>query len=63
MSAVKKFDSYMKAIDAASKSGSKVVDDNGIVRWEPQPLIVKKKVRHIIVNKDGSETDFIKIKR
>lgn len=40
-----KFQSYFKAIEAAKKIGSEVLDDAGISRWHPAPAVSQKKLR------------------
>lgn len=63
----KPFDSYFAAVTAASALRVNVeeVRPNGerITRWTPPPQKSKRRVRHEIVNADGTVTPFSKVRR
>ena len=52
-----------KAVEAARPIRAEVFEvATGLRRWAPAPL-PKARTRHVIVNADGSKTEFGKIKR
>ena len=58
------FDSYFAAIKFAQAAGAEVIETaTGARRWFPAPVSNKKRVRHVIVNADGSLTPFSKVSR
>ena len=61
------FNSFTAAIAAAKDSGAKVfeVRANGerLERWSPIPKSTRRRVSHVIVNADGTETPFGKVRR
>lgn len=57
------FDSFAAAIHAAKPVRANVVEvATGLVRWSPAP-VARKAVRHVLVNADGSRTEFGKVRR
>lgn len=57
------FESYFKAIEHARAVGADVVETStGRTRWRPAAA-AKKAVRHVLVNADGTETAFSKVRR
>jgi len=56
-----KFKSYLKAVNAAHAIGADVLDENGVRRWTPAPKAASK-TRHVILNADGTETPFSRVK-
>ena len=57
------FESFSEAVAAAKPIRAEVFEvATGLRRWAPAPL-PKKRTRHVIVNPDGSETEFGRIKR
>lgn len=62
----KSFESFTAAIKAASAANAEVfeVRETGerIRRWHPAPKKAPK-VRHVLVNPDGSTTEFGKVRR
>jgi hypothetical protein len=60
----KGFDSFLQAVAYAKPLNANVVqNDNGFTRWSPPPAAKTRKVRHVLVNADGTETEFSKIRR
>lgn len=61
----KGFSGFMAAVDYAKANNLPVVQiDNGLQRWAPAPKANgKARVRHVIVNADGSETEFSRVRR
>lgn len=60
----KGFDSFLQAIAYAKPIRANVVqNDNGLTRWSPAPVAKARKVRHVLVNADGSETEFSRVRR
>jgi hypothetical protein len=59
------FSLFTEAVAFAKPIRANVIQiDNGLIRWEPAPLKTgSRKVRHVIVNADGSETEFSKVRR
>lgn len=58
------FDSYFAAIKFAQAHNSEVIETaTGARRWFPIPVSNKKRVRHVLVNADGSLTEFSKVGR
>ena len=58
------FNSFLKAIEFANSIKADVVETStGLRRWSPAKVSSKKKVRHVLVNADGSETEFSKVVR
>lgn len=54
---------FSKAVAAASAIRADVIEvATGLRRWTPAPL-PKKRVRHVLVNADGSTTEFGKVRR
>jgi len=60
------FESFSKAVDAAKVIDAEVyevrADGERIRRWAPIPKKAPK-TRHVIVNADGSTTEFGKVRR
>jgi len=57
------FSSYFAAIAAAKTKGAEVIETaTGLSRWRPA-LAAKAKTRHVLVNADGSKTEFGKVRR
>lgn len=59
----KGFDSFSEAVAFAKSNNLTVVqNDNGMQRWTPvKPA--KIRVRHVLVNADGSETEFSRVRQ
>ena len=57
------FDSFSAAIYVAQPLRANVIEvATGLVRWTPAPA-AKKRTRHVLVNADGSRTEFGKVSR
>jgi hypothetical protein len=60
----KGFNSFLTAIAYAKPLNANVVqNDNGFTRWSPAPAAKARKVRHMLVNADGTKTEFSKVRR
>lgn len=60
----KGFDSFLMAVAYAKPLNADVIqNDNGFRRWTPAPAAKVRKVRHVLVNADGSEIEFSKVRR
>ncbi len=58
------FGSFMTAVAFAKENGLIVTQiDNGLQRWMPAKPTKKSTVRHFIVNADGTETEFSRVKQ
>jgi hypothetical protein len=58
-----KFDSFFSAIAFAKANDAEVFQaDNGARRWAPAPKKALK-TRHVLLNADGSKTEFTRVKR
>lgn len=59
-----KFDSFLAAIAAAKPIRADVIQaDNGARRWTPGKPAAVRKVRHMLVNADGTQTEFSRVGR
>jgi hypothetical protein len=57
-----KFDSFSAAVKAAQPLRAEVIEvSTGLRRWAP--AAVKTRGRHVLVNADGSKTEFGSVKR
>lgn len=57
-----KFESFSAAVKAAQPLRADVIEvATGLRRWTPAPL--KTRTRHVLVNADGSKTEFGSVKR
>jgi hypothetical protein len=57
------FDSFTAAIKAAQPLRAVVIEvATGLVRWRPAAPAAKR-TRHVLVNVDGSKTEFSKVRR
>ena len=59
---------YTAAIRQAEAHGAEVWDSKAdgtpnLRRWSPMIAPARRKVRHVLVNADGSETEFSKVRR
>lgn len=60
----KGFKSYSDAVAYAASVNANVVDtSNGLIRWFPPPPKKTNRVKHILVNADGSTTLISKVRR
>lgn len=60
-----KFESYLEAIEFAQANHAEVVEiATGLRRWWPVPKKLNtRRVRHVLVNADGTKTEFSKVRR
>lgn len=60
----KGFNSFLQAVAHAKPINANVIqNDNGMQRWSPAPAAKVRKVRHVLVNADGTTTEFSKVRR
>lgn len=60
----KGFNSFLQAVAYAKPLSAKVVqNDNGLTRWSPAPVKATRRTRHVLVNADGTETEFGSVRR
>jgi hypothetical protein len=60
----KGFNSFLEAVAYAKPLNANVVqNDNGFTRWSPPVVSTKRRVRHVLVNADGTTTEFSKVRR
>lgn len=60
----KGFDSFLQAVAYAKPLNADVIqNDNGMRRWTPAPAAKARKVRHVLVNADGTTTEFSRVRR
>jgi hypothetical protein len=58
-----KFSSFFKAVAFATPTRANVIEvATGLVRWTPAPLKAGR-TRHVLVNADGTKTEFGSVKR
>jgi hypothetical protein len=58
------FNDYFAAIKVAQLEKAQVIqNDNGLVRWEPIQPKIKKTIKHVLKNADGTFTEFSKVRR
>ena len=58
-----KFDSFFAAVAFAKANDLEVFQaDNGARRWAPAPKKAPK-TRHVLINADGTQTEFSRVKR
>ena len=58
------YESFSSAVAAAKDIGAEVFEvATGKRRWAPAPRNTKSITRHVLVNADGSETEFSKVGR
>lgn len=60
----KGFNGFLEAVAYAKPLNANVVqNDNGFTRWSPPAPAKVRKVRHMLVNADGTKTEFSKVRR
>lgn len=58
-----KFGSFFAAIAAAKAVGADVIEaETGARRWTPATKKATKTVRHVLVNKDGTQTEIGRVR-
>jgi hypothetical protein len=60
-----RFDSFCAAVEAARAIRADVIEvATGLRRWHPAPPAkARARVRHVLVNADGTKTEFSKVRR
>jgi hypothetical protein len=59
---------YIAAVNVAKANGAEVWDSKpdgspNLRRWHPVPVKAARRVRHVLVNADGTETEFSRVRR